>query len=177
MKTFQLFFALIAGIVLISACSNPQNDRKAAIKALEDELYSDETKMVDRAKANELISTYVAFVDEFPNDAGSPEILFKAGDMAMNLNQGRRAIEIFDRIIQNYPDFGKTPQCLFLKGYIYENDLGDLEKAKMIYEEFLQKYPDDEFADDAEISIQNLGKTPEELIREFEEKAKNQEAI
>ncbi len=58
---------------------------------------------------------------------------------------------------------------MYLKAYVYENYLGDLEHAKMIYIEFLEKYPDNEFADDAEISIQNLGKSPEELIRQFEE--------
>ena len=79
--------------------------------------------------------------------------------------------------MNNYPDFDKTPQCLFLKGYIYENNLGDLDMAKSLYEEFLQKYPDDDFADDAEVSIKNLGKTPEQLIKEFEEKQKAQEGV
>jgi inosine/xanthosine triphosphate pyrophosphatase family protein len=46
----------------------------------------------------------------------------------------------------------------------------------MIYELFLQKYPDNDFADDARISIENLGKTPEELIKQFEEQQQaNQE--
>ncbi len=66
---------------------------------------------------------------------------------------------------------------MFLKGYVYENDLRDLETAKKIYEEFLVKYPDDEFADDAEISIKNLGKSPEELIKEFEEQQQKEGEI
>ena len=57
---------------------------------------------------------------------------------------------------------------------MYENNLGDLNAAKSIYEQFLEKYPDDEFADDAAVSIKNLGKTPEELIKEFEEQAKEE---
>ncbi len=104
-------------------------------------------------------------------------MLFQAGDMAMNLNMPKEAVVLFDRIMENYPDFDKAPQCLFLKGYIYENNLGNLNVAKKIYEEFLEKYPDDEFADDAEVSIKNLGKTPEELIKEFEEQQKAQEAV
>lgn len=177
MKAIKFLIAMMAGAILISACSNPQADKKAEIEALENGLFSDETKMVDRAKANELIKLYVAYADEFPGDAENPEMLFKAGDMAMNLNQGRTAIEIFDRVMENYPDYEKTPQCLFLKGYIYENNLGNLEMARKIYEEFLQKYPEDKFADDAKISIQNLGKSPEELIKEFEAKAKAQEEV
>jgi TolA-binding protein len=89
----------------------------------------------------------------------------------------RKAVQVFDRILSDYPNFEKTPQCLFLKGYVYENNLGDLQTAKEIYEEFIEKYPDDEFADDAEVSIKNLGKTPEELIKEFEEQAKEEGSI
>ena len=60
-----------------------------------------------------------------------------------------------------------------MKGYVYENEIGDLNAAKKIYEDFIAKYPDDEFADDAAVSIKNLGKSPEELIKEFEEKVKS----
>ncbi len=177
MKTIQLISTIAAGILIISACTSPKEKKKAEIKTMEDSLFSNETKMVDRTKARELIQLYVTYADEYPDDPETPGTLFKAGDMAMNMNQPRQAIEIFDRIMDQYPDYEKTPQCLFLKGYIYENDVHDLDMAKKIYEEFLQKYPDDEFADDAEISIQNLGKSPEDLIREFEEKARAQDEI
>jgi tetratricopeptide (TPR) repeat protein len=171
----SVYVILLAGFVL--ACSSPIEKKMTAIKTLEDSLFSDETKIIDRAKANELITLYIDFADNFKDDKRAAENLFKAGDMAMNLNMPHKAIQIFDRIMNDYADFKKSPQCLFLKGYIYENDLKDLANAKKFYEEFLLKYPNDEFADDAEISIQNLGKTPEELIREFEEKSKLQENI
>ena len=141
---------------------------------MEDELFADESKMIDRAQANGLIDLYIAYADAYPADNHAAENLFKAGDLAMNLTMPRKAIQVFDRILNDYPNFEKAPQCLFLKGYVYENDLGDLQTAKKIYEEFLVKYPDDEFADDAEISIKNLGKTPEQLIKEFEEQARQE---
>jgi len=90
----------------------------------------------------------------------------------MNLKMPQKAIQVFDRVLKNYPDYEKAAQCLFLKGYVYENEIGDLNTAKAIYKDFIAKYPDDEFADDAAVSIQNLGKSPEELIKEFEEKSK-----
>ena len=89
----------------------------------------------------------------------------------MNLLDPKRSITLFDRIMSDYPDFEKIPHCLFLKGYIYENDLHDLEKAKSLYLVFLEKYPDHEFADDVQISIEHLGKTPEQLIMEFQARA------
>lgn len=177
MKVFKTIGLFVIAAVLFNACSSPKADKKAEIASMEDELFSDESKMINRTQADELIALYVGYADEFPEDTDTPEYLFKAGDMAMNLNMPRKAIEVFDRILTNYPDFEKIPQCLFLKGYVYENNLGDLNAAKSIYEEFLKKYPDDEFADDAAVSIKNLGKTPEELIKEFEEQAKEEGSI
>ncbi|MBC8487165.1 MAG: tetratricopeptide repeat protein [Bacteroidetes bacterium] len=174
MKMIKTFGYLIITVVVLSACSSPKEKIQLNIKNLEETLFSDENKMVDRDKASELIDAYIEYADEFPDDKQAPDYLFKAGDMAMNLNMPHKAIEVFDRILQNYPDFEKTPQCLFLKGYVYENNLNDLEEARKIYTEFLEKFPDDEFADDAEVSIKNLGKSPEELIKEFEEQTKKE---
>ena len=177
MKSLKAFFPVVILSLVLASCGSPHEKLQTEIKSLEDSLFADATKMIDKKMAQDLIAKYIEFADKFPDDPDTPGTLFKAGDMAMNLNMAQQAIGIFDRIMNDYPDYEKTPQCLFLKGYIYENDFRDLEKAKQIYEEFLEKYPDDEFADDAEISIQNLGKSPEDLIREFEEKSKQQEQI
>jgi outer membrane protein assembly factor BamD (BamD/ComL family) len=176
MKSIRMFAAAMLAALLMVSCSSSPKKLQVEIKTLEDSLFADATKMIDREMAQDLIDKYIEFADAFPNDPEAPATLFKAGDMAMNLNMPQKAIDIFDRIMTNYPDYEKTPQCLFLKGYVYENDFRDLPRAKEIYEEFLQKYPDDEFADDAAISIQNLGKSPEELIREFEERNKEEES-
>jgi hypothetical protein len=46
-----------------------------------------------------------------------------------------------------------------------------LPKAKETYEDFLKKFPDDkDYADDATMALKNLGKSPEDLIKEFEKK-------
>ena len=175
MKSIKALIPILAMVVIMASCTSSHDKLQSEIKTMEDSLFADATKMIDKKMAEELIGKYVEFADQFPDDPETPGTLFKAGDMAMNLNMGQKAIGIFDRIMEHYPDYEKTPQCLFLKGYIYENEFRDLKMAKQIYEEFLEKYPDDEFADDAAISIQNLGKSPEELIREFEERSKEQE--
>jgi outer membrane protein assembly factor BamD (BamD/ComL family) len=177
MKKVKAIIGLAFVAIVILSCSSPQSEKKEAIKILEDDLFTDQNKMIDQKKAKELITAYISFADEFPKDKKTPDYLFKAGDMTMNLNMPQQAIQVFDRIIKDYPDFEKAPQCLFLKGYVYENEIGDLNTAKKIYEEFIAKYPNDEFADDAAVSIKNLGKSPEELIKEFEAKSKEQGSI
>ena len=166
-KNFLLLTASLV-LVLLNACQSPRQDAIENIKTTEQEIFS-ENGMIDRTRVDELIEIYVGFADEFPQDTLAPEYLFKAGDIAMNTNRSRQAIRSYDRIITDYPDYRKTPEALFLKGYVYENNLGRLDKAKEIYEAFLVLYPENEFADDAEVSLKFLGKSPEELIEIFQQ--------
>ncbi len=153
---------------LVTACQSPRNKAIDLIRNTEQEVFS-ENGMIDRNRVDELIDTYVDFTDEFPKDTLAPDYLFKAGDISMNTNRSRQAIRYYNLIIADYHDYKKTPEAMFLKGYVYENNLGRLDKAKEIYEAFLELYPDNEFADDAEVSLRFLGKSPEELIEIFQQ--------
>ena len=177
MKAFKAIAFLILGGTLLLSCSDPRTDEVEKITQMENALFAEESSLDNLDKAKELMDGYTLFADQYPEDTLAPEYLFRAADIAMNINRGEMAINIYNRILKSYPDFRKAPECLFLKAYVYENNLGQLNKARVFYQEFIDKYPDNDFADDAEISIQNLGKSPEELIREFEEKMKAQENV
>jgi TolA-binding protein len=168
MKVLQISLLAVM-LAFLFSCEAPVNKDAADIMAAEDALYSKDEGFVDKGKAVELVGMYENYADNYPDDSMAVENLFKAAELCLNLGEGQRAIELYGRVITEYPDFRKVPECYFLTGYVYENYLGDLENAKIIYSAFLEKYPDNDFADDAEISIQNLGKTPEELIKQFEE--------
>jgi len=53
---------------------------------------------------------------------------------------------------------------LFSIAFSYENNLNDFEQARIYYNQFLQKYPNSDLAEDAKLSIENLGKTDEEFL-------------
>jgi hypothetical protein len=55
-----------------------------------------------------------------------------------------------------------------MEAFTYENTLGNIGKANELYNKFLYKYPDHELADDARAAIKFLGKSAEEMVREFE---------
>ncbi len=169
MTGFRNSLLILALAVAFASCGSSNEKDAAEIKTAEDTLFSSSEGFIDKAKALELVDLYVDYANSYPDDSMAVEYLFKGAEFCLNLGEGQRAITLYDRVIQEYPDFRKVPECLFLKGYVYENYLGDLDNAKAIYLEFIEKYPDNEFADDAEISIQNLGKSPEALIRQFEE--------
>ena len=81
-----------------------------------------------------------------------------------------QAILYYDKITYTYPKFRKIAYCYFLEGFVYENQMNDLINAKKYYTLFITKYPTHPLTKDAKILIENLGKSPEELIKGFEEK-------
>jgi len=148
--------------------NNALNEERESIKKMEGEVYN--AKTLDKAKGFALIDAYVSYSKDHPKDTLSAEYLFKAADIAMNLQTGSQAILYYDKILSNYPNFNKRPECVFLKAFIYENQLGDLKEAEKQYKEFIKTYPDHTLAKDAKASLEYLGKSPEELIKIFQEK-------
>ena len=163
---------LIIPVMLFAGCKPSRNKSAEQIKSLETALYSPKSTSFDKGKADSLMTIYETFVNRFPDDSLSPGYTFKAANIAMNINEGTKAITLFDQYINKYPDKPKAEVCLFFKGYVYENVLRDLDKAKETYLVFIEKYPKSQFTDDAQMALQNLGKSPEEMFREFEVKRK-----
>jgi TolA-binding protein len=169
MKTIGNVF-LILIILFTGSCSSPEKQLSDKIETEEKGLYKDSSLVPDPQKAKTVIALYDQYVEKFPRDTASAGYLFKAGDISSKTNNVSEAIRYFDRLIDNYPQHEKAPYALFLQGFIFENQLGDPVKAKPYYEEFLKKYPDHSLARDVNFSLENLGRSPEELIRDFEMK-------
>ena len=163
-----IFFLVV--MAMVTACS-PSRDKSASkIKAAEDRLYSPAAGYFNRASADSLLRMYVDFMNRFPKDTLVPEILFKCGSMEMNLGEGDKAVSYFGRYIQDFPGKRRAPVCLFFQAYVYENILHKLDKAKELYLNFAEKYPSHVLANDAKLAVENLGKSPEQMVREFEAK-------
>jgi len=176
-KYSAILIAIISAMILVS-CGGPSKDKEVTkIKELEKKkAAAEKSGIINREKSAELITAYKEFADKFPKDTASATYLFKGAQLSMNINHGKGAIECFDRIIKDFPDYNKMPDCIFLKAFVYETQLQDMVNARKYYEEFLKKYPRHDLADDAQASINNLGKSPEELVKEFEAKAKEDSA-
>ena len=164
MKKFIVFFVLVFVLVLVGCNSN---DPAKRIEKLEKQVLATD-KAIDPVVASDLVSAYCDFADANPNDAMAPEYLFKAVDVSMNLNEPQRTIYIIDKLLKQYPDYPRTQAALFVKAFIFENKYGNLDMAKKLYQQYLDMYPDGEFANDCKSSIENLGLSPEELVKKFE---------
>ena len=125
---------------------------------------------VDMPTGETLVKMYVGFANDYPNDSLAPMYLTKAADVAMNIKRGDIAIKYLDRVVKDYPDYDKLADCYFMRGYVYETVLADINKAKEAYELFLLQYPNHPLAADTRIIIQNLSLSDEEIIKMIMEK-------
>ena len=143
------------------------------IDSMEKILYAKPDAGFNREAALKTVNIYANTVKEYPSTKLAADYLFKAGEISSSLNNSNEAIAFFKNAYDNYPDFKKASYCLFLQAFIYENQLHQLGEAEQLYREVIKKFPDEKIAQDAKACIDNLGKTDEELIKEFEAKNKN----
>lgn len=180
MKNSAISFISLFFILLVFwACSHKynQNELKFKIDSLEKELNKTAMQGIDNNKGTLMIDSYIAFVKNFPEMPECAEYLFKAAEVSSALKKSDDAIKYYEEIIRNYPTYKKKTECLFLQAFVYETQLNRIESARQKYTEFIKKYPKHNLAKDAQVSIDNLGKSPDQIIKEFEQKAAQEKDI
>lgn len=167
MRYFSLSVVMLAAALLVASCSNKVSQKD--VKKAEAALFNADKTTNEDAVAN-AISTFSAFAEDNPDDASAPEYLFKALEVSVNTHQEPQAsIDLMERLVTNYPDFDKNPVAMFMVAtFIYDEQLGDLEKARATYQRIIDKYPNNAFARDAAIAIEQLGISPDDLVKMFE---------
>lgn len=155
-------------ILSLSACTTPSAKERKAVLDAETEFFDTNKGRINIESASAMVKKYIDFTTSYPEDEMSPEFLFKAAELSMNMNMGSQAILYFEQIKKQYPDYVKMPEVVFMTAFVHENLLNDIDRAKAGYTEFMERFKDHALFKDAEASIKNLGKSPEELIREFE---------
>ncbi len=159
-------------MLLLAGCKPNYNKLTGDMKSLENRLYGPSAMMFDSVKADSLMNMYGKFLERFPKDTLAPSVIFKMANLAVSLGKADSAISLFDRYMNEYPQGPKAEVCLFFKAFVYENNIKNYDKAKEIYRLFIEKYPNSDFADDAKIAIDNMGKSPDQFFMEFEARRK-----
>ncbi|MBR4148259.1 MAG: tetratricopeptide repeat protein [Bacteroidales bacterium] len=173
MKRNILFIALMAILVTVGCnrtVKTTQDDVKKAEAALFNEDMTANAEAVPYA-----IATFGKYVEDNPEATDAPDVLFKAVEVSINTRQDpQQSIGLVNKLVADYPKFDKNPVALFmLATFVYDEQQHDLDKAREAYQQVIDNYPESPFAKDAEISITQLGMTPEELIRMFEAQVEN----
>lgn len=161
-------FLAIAACALALACGN-KHSRQADLENIT--RYEDsidiKNSILSVETGNRLIDLYTTFTNNHPDDSLAPMYLHRAAQVAANIHRPDLALQYLDTVTAKYPDYKDVAVCAFYKGFVLENVAGDLEHARLAYQEFIDQYPNDPLVNDAQISIENLGLTPEELLEKI----------
>jgi tetratricopeptide (TPR) repeat protein len=145
-------------------------ERLAGINALEERLLNSGAQ-ADSVPllVDELLTQSLDFVDQFPQDSAAGRVLFRAANVAHGAGSFDQAIDLWGRVVRDYPDYAQGPDALFLQGFTADKDLQDVAMAISHYEAFLQQFPDHQLARDVALLLQLLQseQRPEDLIRTF----------
>ena len=141
MKIRNIVIALAAGALLF-ACSS-KHSRQADLDNItryEDSIDIQNT-ILSVETGNRLIDLYTTFSNNHPDDSLAPMYLHRAAQVAANIHRPDLALQYLDTVTIKYPDYKDVAVCAFYKGFVLENVAGDLEHARMAYQEFIDKYP------------------------------------
>jgi len=124
----------------------------------------DEKSRIAKGKGMSYINLCELYAGNLRSDSQSPSYLFKAAQTARTIQNPRKAIAIYDNILKMFPNHDLAPESLFMKGFLLDSELGKINDARQIYQKFINKYPNNEFADDTAFLLKNLGKSDNEIL-------------
>jgi len=139
-------------------------------------LWDDAVKYQKEQKVTEANNSYEQVYDKHPESPLAPKALFEIGKLYqsrsvkdMNVVASlNKAVEYYGKIFNEYPNSTEAPKALFMKGFIQSNELQDYPAAKSSFNLFIQKYPNSEMIVSAKAELENMGKSPEEILKKEE---------
>ncbi|MFH0736934.1 MAG: tetratricopeptide repeat protein [bacterium] len=165
----HIFMFLLSAVILIG-CGGKS----------EEELLKNATNLVKNKKLVEAVAAYEELIKEYPESKNTEFALFELGKIfqskAIKSNADdvnlKKAIMYYTRLVEQFPKSEKSPNSLFMTAFIYANELKMLDSAKIRYEEFLSKYPNNDLAISAKYELDNLGVPPEQILENLNKKSK-----
>ena len=138
----------------------------------DEENYDNAVKLLTEQKYDEAVVIFEEIVEQNKNSEFAPKALFETakvyqGQVIKNLSGKEsllKSVAVYKKIFNEYPQSKEAENSLFMSGFILANELHDLDAAKETYELFIETFPEGSLADDAVIELENLGKTPEEIL-------------
>lgn len=165
----QIIYISLVISVIFTSCSSEKDKLYSEIKSIEKTLFADDMGLNDSI-ALEYTIKCDNYAKTYRDDANSPELLFKSGEVLSGLERYDAAIRRFQDVYNIYPNYKKRPESIFICGFIFDTHLQDKENADYHYRKFIKEYPTHKLYNEAQIALENSGKSAEELVREFESK-------
>lgn len=150
-----LFFLPVI-LTLFVACKG--DERQALINEMEyrEQVFGEQMKknQPNREDYYLLVETYEDFYKAYPNDSLTPSIQYETAVKWVEMGKFEKASEVLDQAIKDNPTNMNAAEMIFFNGFINEERLGNLAKAKIYYEELIKTFPDHKLAKDAAVLIE-----------------------
>jgi TolA-binding protein len=161
MRRMLLFIVIISLIFFTCSKTSDKDYMKMA------------SEKVEKGNISEAISDYNKLIEEYPESKLAPEAILKQAALyhenkVKNISRKEALIksaDLFISVSEKYPKIEQAPSSLFMAGFIYANEILDFNKAREIYNLFLKKYPEHELASSAKEELDNMGLTPDEILK------------
>ncbi len=159
----KVYVAILSLLLFISACS-PKTDSDAYSEAKE--------KLTNGDYYGGLVD-FQKLLKEYPETEFRANALVEIAklyhgsvDTANTKEEGfRNAVKYYKIVYSEYPDSSFSYKSMFMAGFLCANELKDFEEAKSIYGDFIKRYPDSDLAKSAQIEIDNLGISADEILK------------
>lgn len=151
---------------LVFSCSKPS-----------DQDYLNQSKdLVKEKKITQAINSLQTLLKEFPDSKLAPKALTELATIYQgNLDTSITARESFNRaqkyfkeVYDKYPKSEEAPNALFMSAFILANDLHKYDEATITYKLFIEKFPDNPLVQSAKDELDNMGLTPDEILKRKE---------
>lgn len=140
-------------------------EAQSKIDLIDKALSFDQEKLLAEVKSHEtredleaLVILYATFLKRFPDYAQNDDVLQKLAWSYHNRQEFQKAISTYQRLLEEKPQSTHAAQAQFMVGYIYANEIKDLDRARQAYTAFQQKYPQHDLSDDVAFELEHLGK-------------------
>jgi len=86
----------------------------------------------------------------------TPEEYFTNAENAQKKRRYNDAIYYYDQICEYYQNGSDDYKAMFMKGFLYSEEIKDKDKAITIFQQLIDKYPQGDLSDDAQYMIDEL---------------------
>ncbi|MGE0568171.1 MAG: tol-pal system YbgF family protein [Bacteroidia bacterium] len=127
---------------------------------------------LNQEMANKAIKKFADYAYYCESDSLSPVYLIKVAQIALAINNPNQAKVVLEKCIDNYPKFNNRPVALFLMAQLYHEPkwLNNPDEARKWYQKIIDDFPKTDWSVNAQAAMQLIGKSDEQIIREFEKK-------
>jgi outer membrane protein assembly factor BamD (BamD/ComL family) len=166
----RILIAFAAAAVIFSGCSKPSAEEyfdkgQKARELAQHQADTLKNQVLLPGLYQPSIDEFEKLVNAYPTSAQAETAMFIVASIRTNeTHQPDLAVVAYKKYLQLFPAGKQAPLAGFMIGYLYNNELHELDSARVAYTRFLEKFPDHEMAASAKFELENLGKSPEELI-------------